>query len=214
MKLISSIILSLTAILFVGFLSSTYASESITEMRSRTEYDYRCWAGTVLVEGQYRLNVSCRNLIYPNVNGPKTVAYVLWANPTDGSGTFRLGSLDFGTKTFRSKVPFGSLFVTTESSNSPRDPSGPIVMSGDSRPISFLDAPGSVTEIDENTLETELDFDDQELRPSEELDQATDADFEDQSSGSSTFRRTSLIASFVVLVILIAFIFIITKSRG
>jgi hypothetical protein len=70
-------------------------------------------------------------------------AYILWANPDDGSKPVKLGPLNFGRAQFNVKASFSSLFVTTEPNAGTNTPTGAVVMKGSIIPLTFLEKPSS-----------------------------------------------------------------------
>ena len=126
------------------FTRHSYASEGTAELRSTNENSYRCFVASIqMVNLNYRILVSCRDLLYPA--GDDIFTYMLWGTPSAGGRAVKLGELGLGRAEFETKVPFSNLFVTTEKSKKDREPVGPVVMRGDLRRIAFLDSQISPT---------------------------------------------------------------------
>lgn len=89
----------------------------------------------------YQVPISCRDIVYPVNN--TIFSYILWANPVDGSKPIKLGPINLGKAEFSVKVPFASLFITTEQNPGVKEPTGDIVMKGSIKPITFLEKPGT-----------------------------------------------------------------------
>ncbi len=143
--------LLLTVSLILGlFLSSRIvsASEGTVELRSTTNEDYRCFAASLRMQDQnFRLLVSCRDLVYPV--DTNIFSYTIWATPSDGGNAIKLGELGLGKVELRTKEAFTGLFVTTEQNSRTRTPSGNTVMTGSVSPLSFLDRPTTPTPTEE-----------------------------------------------------------------
>ena len=140
-------ILAIFIVLLAALLFSTKSvsgSEGTVELRSTGAPDYRCFVASLKMQDQnYRVLVSCRDLIYPG--GETVFTYVVWANPIGGGSPFKLGELGFGKVDFRTKEAFAGLFVTTEVNSRIRSPEGPVVMRGAVETINFLERPQSPT---------------------------------------------------------------------
>jgi hypothetical protein len=91
----------------------------------------------------YNLLLDCRDILYPG--GTNVFSYVLWAVPTNGGNHFRLGTIDFGKNSFKTKTAFSSLYVTKESDKNARTPTGPIIMQGSVERNEFLDGVAPTT---------------------------------------------------------------------
>ncbi len=184
------------------------ASEGTVELVSTTGTDTRCFASSVLMQNfQYKIIASCKNLVFPAKENK--FAYVLWATPTEGGNSIKLGSLNLGKAEFGAKKPFSQLFVTTEANDKARVPStDSIVAQGTVKTIDHLE-----DELEpEPTLGPAQDF-------GEIIERPTPATFEQpqdtQQQGGilSNLGRGSLIAIIGVFFVLI-FLAFITRSRG
>lgn len=178
------------------------AREATYELRSTTVYDYRCWASSLQMQNkQYSIAISCRDLIYP-IEGGETV-YLLWATPDDGSNAVKLGTLNYGTGSFKMTKSFDSLYVTTEVGPNVKLPQGRVVMRGSAESIDHLETVSTPTPTPESE-ETESDTstteeEDKELTTRERL--------------VIGLKRAGMV-SLLAFVALIGLIFVITRSRG
>lgn len=174
------------------------ANEGETELRSTSDQEYRCYVYSQKMQDQnYRLLVSCRDLIYPG--GETVFTYVLWANPLEGGSPNKLGELGFGKAEFKTKEAFIGLFVTTEENSRTKSPDGLVVMRGTLQSISFLDRPQSPTPTPEGA-ETEVS--------EEEL-------AEEVSTGSRilTALRRAGIVIILVLAAVMGLVFVLTRPK-
>lgn len=119
---------------------SVFASEGQIELRNQQQGQAHCYAvsGYLPGEAQYNILVICRNLVYPV--SPEALKYVVWMTPSNGSAPRRLGDLAFGKVTYKTNIPFSSMFVTQEKDVNINAPTGPTVMRGNVRSIPFLEA--------------------------------------------------------------------------
>ncbi len=180
-------------------------SDGTFEMRSTQGTDSRCYASSLLMQDwNYTILVSCRDLIYPAENG--ITNYVLWAEPTDGSGLLNLGQLGYGKITFRSNKAFSSLFVTPEGNPGVREPTGSVVMRGVLNPVTFLDRPTPPTP----TIEGK------EGETKDEGTEVATGETKNLSTKEKLFLalRRAGIAALIALVALIGLIFVVTRARG
>ncbi|HLE49352.1 MAG TPA: hypothetical protein VI819_04975 [Patescibacteria group bacterium] len=139
LKILKTFIFGFSIYLLLGF-TVVHASDGTFELRSTTELDYKCFAASLQMQtGSYRVIVSCRNILYP-VDG-SIYTYILWANPVAGGDPFALGQIGLGKGEYVSKVPFASLFITTEKNAKTKLPAGEVVMRGSVKPITFLEKP-------------------------------------------------------------------------
>jgi len=202
---------SLLLKLFVAFLLSfatlsalpklSHASEGTTEVRSITNEDYRCFASSLLLLNKdYKILVSCRDLIYPPE--PNVYSYVMWGTKVDATDTVKLGELGVGKAEFTTKEAFSNLFVTVEPNPRTRAPTGNVVMQGTIEPLAFLDRPISPTPTIEGGKLTG--------QPEEEIKITTLSTRERLFLG---LRRAGLV-SLLALVAIIGLIFVITRARG
>lgn len=134
-KLLISLFLAI-AILSLSH-KSVRATEGTTEINSTTGSNSRCFATSVyLGDAQYHLLITCRNLIYPPE--AKVLYYLAWATSTDNN-IVKLGTLYSGKLEAKIKVDFNNLFITKETSQETKQPTGQVVMQGNVQPISFLE---------------------------------------------------------------------------
>lgn len=197
------VVFVLFATLFIFFKNpgAVHATEGSFYLRSTSRESYRCWAPSVLMQDQqFHILVTCRELIYPA--GDTVFSYVLWAQPTDGSGPRRLGELGYGRLDTRINQPFNQLFVTTEQNPGVGKPTGPIVMRGNVETETFLDRPTSATP----TIAGQEPTGDVTVTPAPGS----------ASTGSrlATALRRAGLAAFLALLALIGLVFAITRSRG
>lgn len=114
------------------------ASEGAFELSSTNRESYRCYVISLLMaNGQYKLLVSCRDLLFPPAD--RIGNYYLWGTSNFDGETLKMGSLGIGKAEFSSKEPFTNLFITIEENDKTKDPTGSIVMKGSLQKISFLD---------------------------------------------------------------------------
>ncbi len=184
------------------------ASEGTVELVSTTGTDTRCFASSVLMQNfQYKVIASCKNLVFPAQENK--FAYLLWATPTEGGNSIKLGSLNLGKAEFNVKKPFSQLFVTTEINDKVRAPStNSIVAQGTVKTIDHLDYGIEP----EPTLGPAQDF-------GEIIERPTPTTFEqpleekEQGGILSNLGRGSLIAVIGIFFVLL-FLAFITRSRG
>jgi len=148
---------------------------------------------------KYTILINCQNLLYPVDN--EIYTYVLWAKPKDASDSIKLGTLDFGKKTFRAAKPISSLFVTTETNKNVKTPSGKVVIQGNAQPVTFLQK-GEVP-----TPEEEKTGEEKEVAPVTEKQPTT------REKLATALKRAGLAAA-IALTALVGLIFIVTRSRG
>lgn len=112
---------------------ATLASEGAIELKATNEQNSHCFFLSVLmVNQQYSLLGTCRNLIYPPQ--PDALNYLLWAKPVPVNDRekrpIRLTSLESGKIETDTNVAFNELFVTVEKDKFTRSPSDQVVMKG------------------------------------------------------------------------------------
>lgn len=192
---------------------SVYASEGKVELRSTTGEDYKCLAVSLRMQNlEHRIPFSCRNLIYPA--GENIFNYVMWATPSNGGTTLKLGALGLGKGEFKTKTSFRELFVTTESSKNVKTPSGTVVMRGNLEPWEFLESQTTPTP----TL-TPAPGEEEQQPEGQEGGQAQDGQ-EGEQQQLTTRQKLILalqragIAALFALVALIGIIFVVSRSRG
>lgn len=177
---------------------SVSGSEGTVELRSTSAPDHRCFVASLKMQDQnYRVLVSCRDLIYPG--GETVYTYIVWANPIGGGSPFKLGELGFGKVDFRTREAFTGLFVTTEENSRVRSPEGPVVMRGAVETINFLDRPQSPTPTPEG-----------EAAEEEEV-----AEEEKPSAGQRllTALRRAGIVILLALAAVMGLVFVLTRSK-
>ena len=206
MKITRSNILKFSIVLgmFIIITNNTYASEGIIELESQTNEPTKCFAASLRMQNlEYRILFSCRYLIYPV---DETIFnYVVWATPQSGANPVRLGVLGLGKGEFKTKTPFSSLFVTTESKKDVKTPTGRVVLRGSVEAIEFLGSEVTPTPIPD----------------SEDLDISEDAEQPQEDQRELTTREKLVlalkragIAALFALVALIGIIFVVSRSRG
>lgn len=144
--------------LFVLYPNKVAASEGVFELPSTNRESYRCYAISLLMaNGQYKLLVSCRDLLFPPAD--RIGNYYLWGSSSFDGKVLKMGSLGIGKAEFSSKEPFTNLFVTIEENDKTKEPTGTVVMKGSLQKISFLDGqtvkpkPSVIEETQEEDLE-------------------------------------------------------------
>ncbi len=116
------------------------ASEGQVELRSTRGENARCYAASILMRDlKYRILVSCRDITY--AADANLFIYLVWATPIDGSAPVKLGELGVGKIEYITVKPFSAIFVTEENNVNAAKPSNNVAMSGNIRPISFLENP-------------------------------------------------------------------------
>lgn len=205
MKLIE-ILIPLTFFgLFLFYTNDTYASEGTIELESTTNDSFKCFAASLRMQNlEYRIPFSCRNLIYPA--GENIFNYVMWAQPKDGDKVIKLGTLGLGKGEFKTKTPFVSLYVTTESKKDTKTPTGNVVMRGNIQPISFLESETSPTPTpspESDQEETEEITEPEEMKP----------ELTTREKLVLALKRAG-IATLFALVALVGIIFVVSKSKG
>lgn len=101
----------------------------------------RCWVASVLQKNyNYKLLVSCRDLLYPAIDA-EVFDYAMWVVPTTGKGDpQKLGVLGVGKAEFETGSDFSQVLVTKEGRKKGLvQKMGPVVMRGFLQPIKFLD---------------------------------------------------------------------------
>lgn len=195
----------IVAFAFVLLAKNASASEGLVELRNTQGEDARCFASSILMSDQnYSILVSCRDILYPG--GTEIFNYVVWANPVSGGNAFRLGTLNLGKVSFKTKTAFSSMFVTKEKNNNPSSPSSDVVMRGTLRPIAILESKKlNVPTVTPGTNQPEM----VPPSPGEELVSPTPAPT--VSSGIAKFLTGGILAIFGIAGI-IFLLFIITKK--
>jgi hypothetical protein len=182
------------------FTSDAKASEGTFDIYSTQGEDMRCYAASVqMLDRNYTILVSCRDIVYPAQG--EVFSYAVWASPLESDKPIRLGTLGLGRATFKSKVPFNTLFVTTEASAKPKSPSGNVVMKGYIEPIPLLERPSTPTPVLEEDLENVTTS-----------DEKAEQQLTTRNRVVTGLRRAGLII-FVVLVAAVGLIFVITRTR-
>lgn len=198
----------LSILLLIGVLTTTNvkASEGLIELRSTTGESYRCFAASIGAGGQFRVPITCRDLIYPIEPGINH--YVLWANRVDGGNNIKFGRLEFGQKNFNTNQSFSSMFVTAERNGDVRQPEGRVVMQGNVQPITFLDRPTTPTPVPETQTIDEEAGNGEAVDKDEIVEELTTRD-----KLITGLKRAGIVA-FFALIALVGLIFVITRSRG
>ncbi|OGM28531.1 hypothetical protein A2801_03750 [Candidatus Woesebacteria bacterium RIFCSPHIGHO2_01_FULL_41_10] len=145
-------ILGVVAFLFAS-VSSVSASEGVTELRNIVGEDSRCVAYSVLMENnKFTILLNCRDILYPG--GTSILHYVVWTQPIGGGNPLRMGTVGLGKKEFATSKPFSGIFVTKESSSSPKSPQGPVMMQGNVRSSELLETRTEDRPVEINTEES------------------------------------------------------------
>jgi len=119
-------------------------ADGTVELRNTNGRNDRCYVYFQQMQDKtIPMLVSCRELLYPADSTLFT--YVLWGIPTAGGEPFKIGPLGYGKSSFTTKDAFTTLFVTAETDEKVRTPSGDIVMQGPVQSITFLDRPTTPT---------------------------------------------------------------------
>lgn len=184
--------------LFLTITGQTYASEGETTLTNRIGTQATCWMGSVFMQDlNYHIIGTCRNITYPG--GAEIVNYVLWANPQAGGNPVRIGELGLGKFEYRTREPFGSVFVTIERDRNVRTPAGQTIMQGSMSPFTSLEGNARATAKPSETTKQE-----------EVSDLATPTPTAKPTSGIARFLTGGIIA-FLGLFAVIFIIFIITR---
>lgn len=205
-KLINTVIFILFTAVFLLFAVKINASEGTVELVSQTNEPTKCYASSLRMQNQeYRILFSCRYLIYPV---DETIFnYVMWATPKSGGNPIKLGALGLGKGEFKTKTPFTSLFVTTESKKDTKTPTGETVMRGNLEVIEFLGS--EVTPTPTPSPESE------DGEQAEEKDQVEDVQKELTTREKLVLAlKRAGIAALFALVALVGIIFVVSRSRG
>ncbi len=198
--------LFLLVALFLGAKTAS-ASEGTVNLKSLTNERYRCFAASLLRQDRkYKIVVSCRDLIYPA--GDEIITYIMWATPSSGESSLKLGELGFGKAEFSTATDFSGLFVTTEATKSVKTPTGPTVMSGSVEKIPLLEQIGLTTQPD-TTQQATKDSSEEEAT---ELPTPTE-EAEESSKLGQAVRRAGL-AAVLALLAAIGLVFVLTRGRN
>lgn len=190
----------LAVIIFLFSASSSYADEGTVDLRSTTGEVSRCVAFFVLLQDQnYNILVSCRDLIYPVDSS--ALNYTVWATPTKGGSAIKLGTLGFGTASFRTNQQFSNLFVTNEKDQYARTPQGGTVMRGTVEPVTFLERPTTPTPTSGTSTTSGST-------------QATPTGAQTTTSKLLVGLQRAGILSVIALVAIVGLVFVITRARG
>ncbi len=191
-------------VLFFLISKRAIASEGTIELTSRTGEQTRCYVASLRMQNlEYKMLFSCKYLIYPV---DETIFnYVMWAQPKDGGKAIKLGTIGLGKGEFKTRTPFTSLFVTTESNKDTKTPSGKIVMSGNVQPIKFLE---------EEKISTQTPSPEGEKNQKEETQKSEEKkELSTKDKFILAFKRAG-IAALLALVCLIGIVFVVSRSRG
>jgi len=120
------------------------ASEGTIELRNVGVSDARCFAASILMRDfNYKILLSCRDLVYPAPAGDDLFNYTLWARESGGDGVIKLGTVGVGRGEFESDDAFSQLFITQERNGDARRPSDSVIMVGGVSPIGLLENPAT-----------------------------------------------------------------------
>lgn len=195
-KIFISFILAFLSLFFIY--KKAYASEGIFELRSTTKENIRCFVASLMMQDfNFRILVSCRDLIYPAE--PTIFNYILWATPKEGGNSIKLGELGKGRVDFKTNKAFTSLFVTTEQNINTKSPGGNVVMRGSLQPITFLERPTTPTP---------------SLAGQKEVSEETQAQKLSTKDRLITGLKRAGLVSLLALVAVIGLVFVITRGRG
>jgi len=131
--LTSAFFIALT--LFLVFPKTAQASEGTAQLTPTIENGPTCFVASVFMEkSDYKLLVTCRNLVYPTQQN--TSHYILWGIAKNSGKNLKFGTLGFGKAEFSTKTEFSQLFVTVENNSRVRQPSSFVVARGFIKPLS------------------------------------------------------------------------------
>jgi hypothetical protein len=203
---IFAIILLLAAAVLVAS-KPAQASEGTANLTSPTAENASCFISSVLLENRnYKLIVSCRDLIYPP--SQDLFSYILWTTPAEGGNAIKLGELGVGKAEFNTNRAFSELFVTSEPDNRVRSPSDRVIMRGSIEPLNF-----------EGKVEAAQAPPEEKEEPAESFGEIieeptpTPTPIPQQPGVLGGIRRAGIIALAIFFVIILA-IAAITRSRG
>ncbi len=193
-------IFTILASLLLGQPTIISASEGIYELRNTIGENARCYAISVLLPTlNYRVLLSCRDITYPG--DAETFNYSVWAtNATDGAA-FYLGELGVGKAEFATKIPFSTMFITSERTQKPKSPTGGIVMQGRLQQNPFLDTPG---------VHTPLTPESEELAEAKPI--ASPLPSPVKKSAVSRILAAGGVIAFIGIFALVLVLFVITKK--
>lgn len=192
-----------TLIAFIFLASQAEASDGTFEIRSLTGEPYKCFAASVRMQNlEYRILFTCQNLIYPA--GENIYNYIAWATPKEGGNSIKLGALGLGKGEFKTKTPFVSIFITTESNSKTKTPSGNVVMRGEVQPLIFME---------EETTPTPTLTPEEKEEKGEEIQEEVTSQLSTKDKLILALKRAGIAALFA-LVALIGVIFVVSRSRG
>jgi len=193
-KLLTALFSALIVLFFSA--TRTHASEGTFELRSTGAEDTRCFVASLLMQDfNFRILVSCRDLIYPA--GDDIFSYMLWATPKEGGAPIKLGQLAYGKAEFRTNKAFTNLFVTTERNANTKTPSSNVVMRGTLHSITFLERPTTPTP----------------APPGQEGQEAEAQTLSTRERLVAGLKRAGLV-SLIALVAVIGLVFVVTRGRG
>ncbi len=137
-------ILILVALMFSVAAAKVEASEGTIELRNVGVSNARCFAASILMRDfNYKILLSCRDLVYPAPAGDDLFNYTLWARESGGDGVMKLGTVGVGRGEFESDKAFSQLFITQERNGNARRPSDSVIMVGGVSPIGLLENPAT-----------------------------------------------------------------------
>lgn len=181
--------------------SGIHASNGQINLTSTNGKNYRCYAmSSYMANSSYNVLISCKDLIYPPDEG--LFKYVVWANPSEGSGPQRLGELGVGTALYKTRTAFSSLFVTTEENQNTRSPQGATVMTGRVNPIPILENENVPTPNPEEASQEEIQPEDQTTNEMSTKDRLL-----------LGLKRAGLV-SFLALIAVIGLVFVLTRPKS
>lgn len=126
-------ILGITAALVISLLSASSASAREGTIQISNS-DVSCEGVSVWRENTYRITGRCQGLVYPyeTLNDH----YVLWAQQDNGTAV-RVDDIDRGYFEGSVSDAFTNIYVTAESTSSPRRPGSIQIVGGSVKPFSF-----------------------------------------------------------------------------
>lgn len=141
MKRVVTFLLAAIAFVLVGLVKApvVLANEGRIDMASG---NVSCEGVSVWESDRYHLVGRCQGLVYPYAE--RLDRYMLWVRPENGGNPARLEEVERGLFDAQTEVRFGSVFITAEEDNNPRQPGSTSVVSGDLSRFDFAAAPQQV----------------------------------------------------------------------
>jgi hypothetical protein len=124
-----------TAFVFVFLLLISNSEAFASEGRITMEGKVTCEAISIWQRSRYQVSGRCHGLSYPYAESYDE--YVLWATPADGTAVIKLDTVDEGIFAGSVNKKFNNLFITAETSQSPKTPSGIEITKGSVQGFTF-----------------------------------------------------------------------------